>query len=93
MKKKVDKKYILLWVLAGVYGLTFGIIMDVYYDFFQANKLLGLFLAGILVLLIFLIILSESKKYNGSTKVNKKVFISAVYVFIVLMLVISLTKI
>ncbi|UOE92252.1 hypothetical protein [Alkalihalobacillus sp. LMS39] len=93
MKKKIDKKNILLWVITGVYGLTFAIIMDVYYDFFQANKLLGLFLAGILALLLFLCILSESKKYNGSTTINKKVFFSAVYVFIVLMLVISLTKI
>ncbi|WP_026671831.1 hypothetical protein [Alkalihalobacterium bogoriense] len=93
MKKKVDKKNLFLWILLGVYGITLAIIADVYFDFFQANKLLGLFLAGILLLLIFLCILSESKKYNGSTKVNKKVFFSALYVFIVLMLVISLTKI
>ncbi|UOE92255.1 hypothetical protein [Alkalihalobacillus sp. LMS39] len=93
MKKKVNKKNLLLWVLMGVYALTLAIIADVYFDFFQANILLGLFLAGILLLLIFLCILSEIKKIHGSTKINKKVFFSALYVFIVLMLVISLTKI
>ncbi len=76
----------------GVYALTLAIIADVYFDFFQANKLLGLFLAGILLLLIFLCILSESKKIHGSTKINIKVLFSAIYFFIVIILINIITK-
>ncbi|UOE92256.1 hypothetical protein [Alkalihalobacillus sp. LMS39] len=64
--KKVDKKNLLLWVLTGVYAITLTIIYDVYYDFFQASSIFGL-LIGILFLL-FLIILSERKKYMGPQK-------------------------
>ncbi|UOE92253.1 hypothetical protein [Alkalihalobacillus sp. LMS39] len=93
MKKKVDKKNLLLWVVMVVYGLTVAIIIPTYPDIFQPRKPLTILVVGIMGLLIFLCILSESKRIHGSTKINKKVFFSAVYFFIVLILVISLTKI
>ncbi|UOE92254.1 hypothetical protein [Alkalihalobacillus sp. LMS39] len=93
MKKKVNKKNLLLWVLMGVYALTLVIIHGVYYDFLQANKPIFGLLIGILGLLLFLCILSESKKIHGSTKINKKVLFSAVYFFIILILINLITRI